>query len=138
MASVRSDRRMLAEPAADPPAVADLLPDVADRLRALADQAKRLDVADLLGQFEALRVRLWAAATRIPATAGPDPSALLRDAAVAEILSIPVGTVVQLRQRGTLPGVPIGDKYVRTRRRDLDHFVDSLPPTLYSRRHATH
>src|SRR5262249_29663336 len=41
-----------------------------------------------------------------------------------KILGISARSVVLLRQRGLLPGVAVGDKYVRTRRRDLESFVD--------------
>jgi hypothetical protein len=111
--------------------------DLAAQLRALADRLDALTPAQVVGELEAIKVSVLLAATpTAPTIAGPDPFALLTDEAVAAVLGVPTGTVVLLRQRGLLPGVPVGDKYVRTRRRDLERFVDGLPSALYSRKYA--
>jgi excisionase family DNA binding protein len=67
---------------------------------------------------------------------GADPCALLTDTEVGELLRVPPRTVVRLRQRGMLPGVAVGQKYVRTRRRDVECFLDALPVALYSGKYA--
>jgi predicted DNA-binding transcriptional regulator AlpA len=46
-------------------------PEIAALLRALADRVEQLDVAQVLGELEVLRVRLWAAATRSNAPQSP-------------------------------------------------------------------
>jgi excisionase family DNA binding protein len=113
----------------------------AARLRALADRAGDLDAPELAGEIEALRARLWAAAITPPtdaisAAAAPDPSRLLTDGEVAQVLGVGRSTVEALRRRGSLPGVAVGDKYVRTRRRDLDAFVAGLPIATRSQKYA--
>jgi hypothetical protein len=114
--------------------------DLAAALHALADRLDALKPAQVVGELEALKVAVWTATLSTPAAAAavPDPYALLTDDAVGEVLGAPVGTVVLLRQRGLLPGVAVGDKYIRTRRRDLERFVDNLPTALYSRKYANH
>jgi len=112
--------------------------DLAAALHALADRVGDLDVAQVVGELEALKVATWMAALSAPAVApaAPDPFALLTDEAVGDVLGVPPGTVVLLRQRGLLPGVAVGDKYVRTRRSELERYVDSRPVALYSRKYA--
>ena len=112
--------------------------DLAGALRKLADEVEQLDVAEIVGKLEAIKFAIARAVAPAPAPGGPaaDPFALLTDAAVAELLGVPARTVVRLRQRGDLPGVAVGDKYVRTRRHDLESYVDSLPASAYSRRYA--
>jgi hypothetical protein len=111
--------------------------DLAALLRELADRVDTLDTAQRLGALETLKERVRLAATPAPpAVVSADPYALLTDEAVGEVLGVPARSVVLLRQRGLLPGVPVGDKYVRTRRRDLERYVDSLPSALYSRKYA--
>jgi excisionase family DNA binding protein len=114
------------------------LSDLAAALHQLADVVEQLDVAEIVGKLEALKFAVATAAAPAPAPTGPvaDPCALLTDAAVAELLGLPTRTVVRLRQRGDLPGVAVGDKYVRTRRRDLERYVASLPASAYSRKYA--
>jgi hypothetical protein len=119
--------------------VALLLPDVADKLRQLAGRLDTLEPGQVIGELEAIRVTVLLAASPTAVSAmAPDPFALLTDEAVGEVLGVPTRTVVLLRQRGLLPGVAVGDKYIRTRRRDLERFVENLPTALYSRKYANH
>jgi hypothetical protein len=113
-------------------------PDIRAELRALADRLDTLEPAQVIGEFARLTFAVSQAATPAPALAAPavDPFMLLSDEAVGEVLGMSARTVVLLRQRGLLPGVAVGDKYVRTRRRDLERFIDTLPSALYSRRYA--
>jgi hypothetical protein len=116
-----------------------LLPDVADKLQQLAGRLGTLEPGQVIGELEAIKVTvLLAASSATGSPMAPDPFALLTDEAVGDVLGVPTRTVVLLRQRGLLPGVPVGDKYVRTRRRDLERFVDNLPTALYSRKYANH
>jgi hypothetical protein len=118
--------------------VALLLPDAVDKLQQLAGRLDTLEPGQVIGELEAIKAMVFLAASSVAVSPmAPDPFALLTDEAVAEVLSVPTRTVVLLRQRGLLPGVPVGDKYVRTRRRDLETFVASLPTTLYSRKYAS-
>ena len=119
---------------------AAVLPGLAGELRGLADQLDVLEPGRVIGELARLTFAVSLAATPAPAPAASatDPFALLTDAAVGEILGMSARTVVLLRQRGLLPGVAVGDKYVRTRRRDLERFVDNLPIALYSRKYANH
>jgi hypothetical protein len=117
-----------------------LLPDAADKLQQLAGRLDTLEPEQVIGELEAIKTTVLLAANSAavsPTAPNPDPLALLTDVAVAEVLSVSTRTVVLLRQRGLLPGVAIGDKYVRTRRRDLEEFVASLPTALYSRKYAS-
>ena len=119
--------------------VALLLPDVADKLQQLAGRLDTLEPGEVIGELEAIKATvLLAANSAAGSPMAPDPFALLTDEAVAEVLGVPARTIVLLRQRGLLPGVPVGDKYIRTRRSDLESFVAGLPVALYSRKHANH
>ena len=119
---------------------AALLPGLARELRGLADRLEALEPGHVIGELARLTFAVSQAATPAPAPTAPaaDPFTLLTDEAVGEVLGMSARTVVLLRQRGLLPGVAVGDKYVRTRRRDLEHFVDNLPIALYSRKYANH
>ena len=117
---------------------AAVLPGLAGELRGLADRLDALEPNHVIGELARLTFAVSQAATPAPTPAAPaaDPFTLLTDEAVGEVLGMSARTVVLLRQRGLLPGVAVGDKYVRTRRRDLEHFVDNLPIALYSRKYA--
>ena len=64
-----------------------------------------------------------------------DDDDLLADDVVAQILGVPTSFVADLRRSGALPGRPVGEKYIRTRRGDLRKYVAGLPNVTYSRRH---
>jgi hypothetical protein len=119
--------------------VALLLPDIADKLQQLAGRLDTLEPGQVIGELEAIKATvLLAASSAAVSPRAPDPLALLMtDEAVGEVLGVPARTVVLLRQRGLLPGVPVGDKYIRTRRRDLEAFVASLPTARYSQKYAS-
>jgi hypothetical protein len=119
---------------------AAVMPGLASELRGLADRLDALEPGHVIGELARLTFAVSQAATPAPAPAAPaaDLFTLLTDAAVGEILGMSARSVVLLRQRGLLPGVAVGDKYVRTRRRDLESFVDNLPIALYSRKYANH
>jgi len=121
-------------------AAAAVLPGLANELRGLADRLDALEPGYVIGELARLAFAVSQAATPAPAPAAPavDPFTLLTDEAVGEILGMSARTVVLLRQRGLLPGVAVGHKYVRTRRLDLERFVDNLPTALYSRKYANH
>jgi hypothetical protein len=139
MAAARPEHLRHDAPAAGRPAAA-VLPGLASELRGLADRLDALEPGHVIGELARLTFAVSQAATPAPAPAAPaaDPFTLLTDEAVGEVLGVSARTVVLLRQRGHLPGVAVGDKYVRTRRRDLEHFVDNLPIALYSRKYANH
>jgi hypothetical protein len=139
MAAARPEHLRRDAPPAGRPAAA-VLPGLASELRGLADRLDALEPGHVIGELARLTFAVSLAATPAPAPAASatDPFALLTDAAVGEILGMSARTVVLLRQRGLLPGVAVGDKYVRTRRRDLERFVDNLPIALYSRKYANH
>jgi hypothetical protein len=139
MAAARPEHLRRDAPAAGRPAAA-VLPGLASELRGLADRLDALEPGHVIGELARLTFAVSQAATPAPAPAAPaaDPFTLLTDEAVGEVLGMSVRTVVLLRQRGLLPGVAVGDKYVRTRRRDLERFVDNLPTALYSRKYANH
>jgi hypothetical protein len=117
---------------------AAVLPGLASELRGLADRLDALEPGHVIGELARLAFAVSQAATPAPAAPAVDPFTLLTDEAVGEVLGMSARTVVLLRQRGLLPGVAVGDKYVRTRRRDLERFVDNLPTALYSRKYANH
>ena len=119
---------------------AAVLPGLAGELRGLADQLDVLEPGRVIGELVRLTFAVSQAAMTALAPAAPavDPFTLLTDEAVGEVLGMSARTVVLLRQRGLLPGVAVGDKYVRTRRCDLETFVASLPTALYSRKYANH
>ena len=60
------------------------LPDLAAELHALADKVEDLDVAEVLGQLEALRFRLWTTATNH--AAAPAPAGSSRGLAVGVVV----------------------------------------------------
>ena len=139
MAAAHPERPRRDAPAAGQSAAA-VLPGLASELRGLADRLDALEPGHVIGELARLTFAVSQAATPAPTPAAPtaDPFTLLTDEAVGEVLGMSARTVVLLRQRGLLPGVAVGDKYVRTRRRDLEHFVDNLPIALYSRKYANH
>jgi hypothetical protein len=139
MAAARPERPCRDAPAAGRPAAA-VLPGLASELRGLADRLDALEAGQVIGELARLTFAVSQAATPALAPAVPavDPFTLLTDEAVGEVLGMSARTVVLLRQRGLLPGVAVGDKYVRTRRRDLEAFVTNLPAALYSRKYADH
>jgi hypothetical protein len=139
MAAARPEHSRRDAQVAGRPAAA-VLPGLASELRGLADRLDALEPGHVIGELARLTFAVSQAATPAPAPAAPaaDPFALLTDKAVGEVLGVSARTVVLLRQRGLLPGVAVGDKYVRTRRCDLETFVASLPTALYSRKYANH
>ncbi len=67
--------------------------------------------------------------------AAVDDDDLLTDEDVGRMLSVPGSCVTDLRKAGELPGRPVGEKYIRTRRGDVRAYVARLPNVTYSRRH---
>jgi excisionase family DNA binding protein len=88
---------------------APLPPDLAAALRALADRVQGLDVAQVLGELEVLRFRLWTTAS--PATsdvAVRDERPPLTVAAVAQRIGFSKDVVYDMLRRGELPNVGRG------------------------------
>jgi excisionase family DNA binding protein len=80
------------------------LPELAAALHALAERVQDLDVAQVLGELEALRVRLWMTATNhAPAPASSGPSRGLDVTAVAERMGVSKDWVYRGARKGHLP-----------------------------------
>jgi hypothetical protein len=115
----------------DPARAAEVpLADVPLLLDALAvEEGRRRLLRELLTARLAVPAPLSAV---VPTGEGDD---LLTDEQVGQILGVPASTVADLRKAGDLPGVPVGQKYIRTRRVDVRDYVAKLPHATYSRRH---
>ena len=122
MATVRPER--LVEPAPGRPVVAALLPDVADRLRQLADAVEgQLDVAQVLGELEVLRFRLWMSATSPPPPAAA-PSRALDVAAVVERTGMSKDWLYREARAGRLPFARRLGRRVVFDKAGLDRWLD--------------
>lgn len=85
----------------------------------------RSRIPDAIGQLERLKTMLQARLVPAPSVQRPaaDDDDLLDDRAVGVILGVAPGCVADLRRRGELPEVPVGEKYVRVRRADVRAYV---------------
>jgi predicted DNA-binding transcriptional regulator AlpA len=102
MAAARRERPRLAAPAAGPPAAA-LLPGLPERLHQLADQVEQLDVAEVLGRLEVLRVQLWTSATTPAPPAAPAPGRAIDIEAVKARTGMSLDWLYRQARKGRLP-----------------------------------
>jgi hypothetical protein len=103
------------------------LPDLAARLRQLADQVAELEPAQVVGALEALKFAVWTAATvpgpPLDAAVGTSYDAPVLDRrAAATYLGISVTAVRRHEARGVLAAVCMGRR-VGYRRATLDAFL---------------
>src|SRR5262245_31957018 len=77
--------------------------DLAAQLRALADHVDDLDVAEVLGELEALRFRLWMTAAPVPAAPVAPASRAPDVAAVAARTAMSRGWLYREARAGRLP-----------------------------------
>jgi hypothetical protein len=101
-------------------------PDLAGALRALADRAESLDLAELAGALGTLHIRAILAAGAQQATAAPGPSEpaheLTQQAAAALRPSLGLRTIRFLTRTRRVPSVPRGRSRL-VRLADLDAYV---------------
>ena len=96
--------------------------DLAAALQALADRVDSLDIPQVLGELEALRFRVWMAATSAPLTTS-DEDTLLDAAGVAATLGVPEKQARKLMAARAFPVVRVGARYIRVHRSDLHAYV---------------
>jgi excisionase family DNA binding protein len=102
--------------------------ELAAALRALADRVDGLAPAQVLGELEALRFGVWAAALAPTAAGTPAVPRYVTQAEAAELFNIPLSTVRSLTRRGRVPALGQG-KNRRLLPADLARYLEECSRT---------